>query len=167
MPTLITTFSEFHGYSWPIPSTLYATWCDKKHWICSNIWVLVEIHLLLAMFSWVGYLLSLSLSLLICKLGDMGSFKTSVLEDIGQQEFPFIVSLVQIGLSSLENYWQVSPKVKSKPILWTSNSILRYITNRNECLCSPEDTHNIHSNCNHKSLTLETARMPIRIDFFF
>lgn len=141
--------------------------CDRQHWICDNIWGLVEIHPSLAMFSLVGFWAPLSLSFLICKLGEMRWFKTPTLEDMGQQKLPFTVGWVQIDSSSLENYLQVPPKVESKPTVWTSNSTLRYITNSNECLCSPEDMRNIHSNCNRKSPKLEVNQMPTRrIDFF-
>lgn len=128
-------------------------------------WGLVETHLSLAMF-W-GFQASLSLSFLIFKRGEMRGFKISVLEDMGQQELPFIVGWVQTDPSSLENYLQMSPKVKSKPTVGSSNSTLRCITYSNGSLCSPEDMHNIHSNCNHNSPKLEINQIPTSsgIDF--
>ena len=146
----------------------YAVWCDGQYWIGNNIWVLVEIHLSLALLSWVDYLATLSLSSWFAKWGNWENSKHLSLRMWGNWDLPFIVDWVQIDPSLLENYLPVSLKVKSMPTLWASSSTHRYKTNTNECSCSPEDIHNnIHSNCNRNSPKLETTQMPInsRIDF--
>ena len=46
--------------------------------------------------------------------------------------------------------------------------LLDYMTNSNECLCSPGAMHSVHSNGNHNSPRLKINQMPTsqRIDFF-
>ena len=80
---------------------------------------------------------------------------------------PILVSGVQTDPKPLENYLPVSTKVKSMPTLWASNSPPRYKSNKNECLCSPEDIHNTHNDCNRNSPEMKTTQMPInnKIEF--
>lgn len=85
---------------------------------------------------------------------------------MGQWELPFL----WVGWKLIQVLWKtlpVSTKVKSMPTLWASNSPPRYKPNKIECLCSPEDVHNIHNNYNCNSPKMKTTQMSInnKIEF--